>query len=259
MAKISGKPQPDLPWYLDPLGLIFNSMAMGMIETVFVLPLMIFFSGLDPVNFVFPEPTGILEQCLHLSMRLLLVSLAITQALAIASCAAHGPILAGLLHFKACLDHLKKSSFQNNSLSELEQYRIICVTFHLAKEFGDAFAKYIAGAGFFIAVTANYVAVMMHGRIPFPLYLTIVAFALGIVALVTVEIPLPGLIHVSSKELLCSWKRGCPMRRSFRRKTVNSFRPLEAWVGSFFFLGRDAFLGWVQEVLNKTVDFILLV
>lgn len=92
----------------------------------------------------------------------------------------------------------------------------------------------------------------------FHFYLIIAVMDIGILELILMEAPQAGKIHGRSSELINSWKQGSNQRKCLRRKIVSSFPPVGITVGSYSVMGQDALFGFVQEILGKTADFILL-
>lgn len=268
MTQILGNTDPNPPWYQDPVGLVFNELSKSFIGMIVVGPVMACLGEVDPLNLVLPTPTGILQQGLHFSLRYFLGLLAVIQTTAMLFSLL--PILMGLMYCKACIEYLKSykprlasSVHQENSglshYSDLQLYRAVHVVFQVARKFSDRATVFVTSSGFICIVTCNYVVVMLYDKIPLLLYITIVVTDLSMLTMISVGVPLTRKIHSRSGNLIQCWKQKAKRRRSYRQKTVDSFRPVEIWVGSFFVVKGAALFDFAQEILNKTIDFILLV
>lgn len=269
---MTGKTAPIPKWYRDPIGLVFNELTASFLVISTFCPLMLCISGLDPANFVLPEPCGILQQILYFSARIVLASFAITQMSATV-CSSHLAVFIRIMHNKSCVDLLKTLPPQRNwnpepsdnektnkfqAMSDLQLYRTVSVASEIARGYGDIASVFIMGPGFFIDVTCNYVVVMLLGKIPLLRYLLIAVVDIVTHIIIMVEVPQAGQCDYRSTNLIQYWKHSTTKRKSVRRKTINSFCPVGIRVGSFFAMSRETLFSYVHQILVKTVDFILL-
>lgn len=232
--------------------------------------------GVDPTNFLFPEPgETIFFKSLHFNTRLFLAYMAFTQLSAILG-TSHLALFIYFIYFNKCVGYLKSyqrqfpnpigkkaklkpnpSKFASNSDTEL--YRVISVLFRVGREFTDSAALFVMGPGFFIDVTCNYVMVMKHEKVAILLYLLVALVGVVVHTIILVEVPQADDCHARSSSLIKHWKKTYTKKGKLRQKIVNSFRPVGIWVGSFFVMGRETLFLYVDEILKKTIDFILLV
>lgn len=251
-------------WYRDIYGLFFAVLTPVILDLITFAPLIGCLAGVDPTNFVFPEPNGIVQQCLHFLARFVLFGLACTQILA-TPVTYHLSIFTLVIYSKTCIGYLKGYKRPRNPtdpskfdfLSDLQLYQIITLIYRVASSTSIIIIPSIFGSGLFISVTSNYVVLMLYPKLPLLLYLSIVGLAAGALIIIAVELPQAGQAHTKSAGLMRYWKKSTG-RKSLRRKTLEFFYPVEIWMGPFFILSRDTFFSFVQEILNKTVDFILL-
>lgn len=143
-------------------------------------------------------------------------------------------------------------------LSDLQLYKILSVSSRICCQYSDTASVFIMGPGFFIDVACNYVVAMLYGKIPLLLYLLVAVVDIVAHTIIMVEVPQCSQLHSRSTDLIKYWKRGANKRRSIRQKSVNSFRPAGVRVGPFFAMTEETFFSYVHQILNKTVDFILL-
>lgn len=272
------KPEPK--WYRDVYGLIFNEFAPSFIQMITLLPLIGCLAGLDPTNFVLPKPCGLIQQCIHFLLRFILFAMTCTQMFAL-PITFHSAVFIFLLYSKTCIEFLKRYKKRTafrlerqptlvaeraleaelsklDTMSDLEMYRIISIVHRLSSCTMTLATPILMGAGFCIDVTCNYVVVMLPGKIPLLVYLSIVLVAITGLVIIMVEVPQAGYGHSMSADLIKYWRKGTLGLKSLRRKTLNSFRPIGISAGPFFVMNRDTFFSFGQEILNKTVDFILL-
>lgn len=241
-------------------------------------PILLCVGGLNPVKFILPQASGKLGGFLTFSFRFFLTSMALAQIGAIII-ASHLAFFIVLIHFKTSITNLKsyqpwlhkkdrnpiakkdglnKNQFSFLGCSDLELYWVICVLHRVVSEFTDKIAMFVMGSGFFIDVTYNYVVVKLYGRIPLLLYVHIAQMAVVVHTIIMIEVPQAGHGNGLSINLIQYWKVS-NKRRRLRQKIVNSFRPVGIWVGPFFIMSRGTLFVFVNEILNKTIDFILLI
>lgn len=126
----------------------------------------------------------------------------------------------------------------------MELYQILTLEFGRFREYCDLVTVITLGPCFCIDVMANYVVVIMWGKIHWILYTLVAMLGASVAAVLVVEIPQAGKSHSDSKDLIKYWKGRAFRQSSLRQKRVASLRPMGCWVGSFFYYWQGNFL-WI--------------
>ncbi|OXA53586.1 hypothetical protein Fcan01_11845 [Folsomia candida] len=137
------------------------------------------------------------------------------------------------LYSKSCINHLKfyhgpetrsssqqilpkrsrknlmpkeRASNQLHDLSDLDLYVVLMVQCHLVRQYIDTVAVFIIAPGFAIMVMANYVVIMLLGKILFPLYLIIALLVVLAPAVALGELTEASKSNGYSTQLLKYWR-----------------------------------------------------
>lgn len=262
----------DPKWYRDPFGLILNALVFAFLSFIGLLPTMLCYTGLDPANFVFPETLPVSRGLI----RFIICTLIITEIVS-NLCLSHVTLLMLTLHCNANLRLLKfyrrpeqeqeqvnrkwrkvSNTAKFQTLSDLQLYQVLETTYRVLRQYTDTAALFIMGPGFFIDVLANYVVIMMYGKIPLLLYALISLIAVVVPMIVMGELPIAGKSNELSGELIRDWRlRSGSKRRSDRVKTLASLHPVGFWIGRYFLIRRQTLGTYVDGILNYTVTTIL--
>lgn len=127
---------------------------------------------------------------------------------------------------------------------------------HVVRQYSDISAIFIMGPGFVIDVMANYVVIMLHGKIPGLLYLIVVLLATLVPIIIMGELPEAGKSNSEAVNLLQDWKK--TVNNRMKRRKLRSLRPIGFWVGPFFLIKRQTLSRYLDVILNYTVNAILV-
>ncbi|OXA40148.1 hypothetical protein Fcan01_24892 [Folsomia candida] len=271
----------DPPWYRDPLGILFNGVATAFLSFIFTAPILFVVAEVDPIKFVLPDTPGTLIQTVTCILtRLLICTLALAEIVSSIGLA-HLTLIMLTLYSKSCLFQLKFYRKPENSeiakykfcrkldsekakckilklegLSDLEIYSVLMVQCHVVRQYSDISAIFIMGPGFVIDVMANYVVIMLHGKIPGLLYLIVVLLATLVPIIIMGELPEAGKSNSEAVNLLQDWKK--TVNNRMKRRKLRSLRPIGFWVGPFFLIKRQTLSRYLDVILNYTVNAILV-
>ncbi|OXA47061.1 hypothetical protein Fcan01_18168 [Folsomia candida] len=279
-------------WHRDLVGLIFNGMATSLLSFIFTAPILLVIVEIDPVSLILPytppSSSYAVLQLAHFLLRLLLATLALAEIVSTIGLA-HLTLIMLTLYSKTCIKHFKlyhgpvtrrssqqilpqisqknlmekeQSSNQLHDLSDFDLYVVLMVQCHLVRQYIDTVAVFIIAPGFAIMVItllANYVVIMLLGKILLPLYLIIALLAVLAPALGMGELTEAGKSNGYSTKLLKYWRGSSPEKRTrWGRRKIRSLHPIEFSVGPFFLVTQRTFAIYMNVILNYTVNAILV-
>lgn len=117
-----------------------------------------------------------------------------------------------------------------------------------------AFALYSGGI---ITTILNYITFKMYNQLPLFQYFGFLSIDVTMILIGLLCSSHIVEIHVTSSELLQSWKRDEKRLSKYRRKVVRSFKPVEAPIGSLFVIRKEFKSTFLKLMFEYTINAIL--